>query len=88
MGIDIQYYLGITAGIISFGAYLIYIRSIFKGESRPNRATWSIWAFIGLIQALSYYFSGARNTIWAPIVEFIGPFLIAILAILNTEKAA
>lgn len=81
MEIDIQQMLGILAGIISFGAYLIYIRSIIKGESKPNRATWFIWTFMGLVLAVSYYFSGARNTIWAPIVEFIGPLLISLLAI-------
>lgn len=78
---DIQFYLGIFAGIISFGSYLIYFHSILKGKSKPNRVTWWIWTFMGAVLALSYYFSGARNTIWAPIVEFIGPFLTALLSI-------
>lgn len=78
---DIKFYLGIIAGIISLSAYLIYIRSILKGESKPNRTTWWIWTFMGAILATSYYFTGARNTIWAPVVEFFGPLSIAILAI-------
>ncbi len=81
MEIDIRFYLGIIAGVISFGAYLIYFRSILKGESKPNRVTWWIWTFMGAILALSYYYSGAENTIWTPIVEFIGPFLTALLSI-------
>lgn len=80
MEIDVKHALGIVAGVISFAAYLIYIRSILRGESKPNRATWWIWTFMGLMLAISYYFSGARNTIWSPIVEFVGPLLIALLA--------
>jgi len=79
--IDIKYALGIVAGIVSFLAYIIYIRSIVKGESKPNRVTWWIWTFMGLVLAVSYYYSGAVNTIWAPIVEFIGPLIISLLAI-------
>jgi hypothetical protein len=81
MGIDIKFYLGIIAGIVSLIAYLIYFRSILKGESKPNRVTWWIWTFMGAVLALSYYASGARDTIWSPIVEFIGPFVTALLAI-------
>ena len=78
---EIKFYLGIFAGIVSLTAYLIYFNSILKGESKPNRVTWWIWTFMGAILALSYYFSGARDTIWSPIVEFIGPLLTAILSI-------
>lgn len=78
---DSKHTIGILAGIISFLAYIVYIRSIFKRESKPNRVTWWIWTFMGLVLAISYYFSGARNTIWSPIVECIGPFSIALLSI-------
>ncbi len=85
---DIKFYLGIIAGIISLTAYLIYFRSILKGESKPNRVTWWIWTFMGAILALSYYASGARDTIWSPIVEFIGPFATALFAIKYGEGGA
>lgn len=77
----IKFTLGIIAGCVSLTAYLIYFRSILKGESKPSRVTWWIWTFMGGILALSYYFSGARDTIWSPIVEFIGPLITALLAI-------
>ena len=81
MELDIKTILGIIAGVIAFSAYVIYIISIFRGKTKPNRATWWIWSFMGFVLALSYYFSGAENTIWVPIVEFIGPFLIALLSL-------
>jgi len=36
---------------------------------------------MGLILALSYKLSGANNTVWVPYVEFLGPFIIALLSI-------
>ena len=78
---DIKVVLGIIAGIISFLAYIVYAISIFRGRTKPSRATWWIWSFMGLVVGLSYYFSGAVNTIWVPIVEFIGPLSIALLSI-------
>ncbi|MEI6022611.1 MAG: hypothetical protein WCQ32_02100 [bacterium] len=81
----IKFTLGIIAGIISSLAYIVYIYSILKGESKPSRVTWWVWTFMGLILAISYYFSGARNTIWSPIVEFIGPLIIALLSITYGE---
>src|SRR3989338_2797659 len=78
---DIKVVLGIIAGIISFLAYIVYAISIFRGRTNPNRATWWIWTFMGLVVGLSYYFSGAVNTIWVPVVEFIGPLSVALLSL-------
>jgi hypothetical protein len=78
---DVKSVLGIIAGVIAFFAYIVYIISILKGGSKPNRVTWWIWAFMGLVLALSYQFSGASNTVWVPYVEFLGPFAIAVLSI-------
>ncbi|MFA5773250.1 MAG: hypothetical protein WC908_01080 [Candidatus Paceibacterota bacterium] len=81
MEFDYKTILGIVAGVVAFSAYIVYIVSILKGKTKPNRATWWIWAFMGFVLALSYYFSGAENTVWVPIVEFIGPLSIAILSL-------
>lgn len=78
---DIKSILGMIAGLIALLAYIVYVISIFRGKSKPNRATWWIWAFMGLVLALSYKFSGANNTVWVPYIEFLGPFSIALLSI-------
>jgi hypothetical protein len=78
---DVKSVLGIIAGIIALLAYIVYIISTLRGKTKPNRITWWIWTFMGLVLALSYQFSGAVNTIWVPYVEFLGPFFIAILSI-------
>ncbi len=81
MDVDLRMILGIFAGSIAFIAYIVYIISTLRGKTKPNRATWWIWAFMGLILALSYKLSGANNTVWVPYVEFLGPFIIALLSI-------
>lgn len=78
---DIKVIFGIVAGMIALLAYVVYVISILKGETKPSRVTWWIWAFMGLVLALSYKFSGADNTVWVPYVEFLGPFTIALLSI-------
>lgn len=55
---------GIAAGITAIGAYMPYISSIIKGRTRPNRASWLIWAVLGIIICASYWSVGARNTFW------------------------
>lgn len=81
MDLDLKATLGFIAGVIAFVAYVVYVISILRGKTKPNRATWWIWAFMGLILALSYKFSGAENTVWVPYVEFLGPFIIALLSV-------
>ena len=82
---NIKFALGIIAGVIAFCTYVIYIASILKGETKPNLASWWIWTFMSFVLVLSYYFSGARNTIWVPTVEFLGPLSIALLSIKRGE---
>ncbi|MEK9183890.1 MAG: hypothetical protein AAB890_02350 [Patescibacteria group bacterium] len=72
---------GIIAGIFSFSAYLFYIVAILKGHTKPSRATWFIWAVVGIILAVSYKASGAENTIWVAVSEAIAPTIIALLAV-------
>lgn len=72
---------GVIAGIFSFSAYLFYIVAILKGKTKPSRATWFIWAAIGIILAASYRASGAEDTIWVAVSEAIAPTIIALLAI-------
>ncbi len=72
---------GIIAGILSFSAYLFYITAILKRQTKPSRATWFIWAVMGIILAVSYRASGAEDTIWVAVSEAVAPTIIALLAI-------
>ncbi|MBI5046746.1 hypothetical protein HZC07_03370 [Candidatus Micrarchaeota archaeon] len=79
---------GKLAGLIALIAFLPYIRSILQNKTKPNKATWWIWSFVGLILGSSYYFSGARDTIWVPIAYFLGPLVVALLSLKYGEGGA
>ncbi len=72
--------IGIIAGLLSFSAYLLYIKSMVWGQCRPNRMTWLTLTAIGFGVAISYYASGARQTIWIALAYFIGPLMISIFS--------
>ena len=72
--------IGILAGIFATSSYFFYIRAILQGKTKPHRITWILWSALSLIILSSYYYSGARDTIWVPIGETLGPIIVAILA--------
>ena len=67
--------LGVAAAILSGVAGVVYIHSILNGHTRPSRVTWWVLGFLNGGIAASYFFSGARSTVWLPL-EFCGSFLI------------
>ncbi len=73
--------LGILGGIFSTIAYIPYIVSIFKKETRPQRATWLIWIFSDSLVLASYYSLGATDSVWLPIAYVIGTIVVFLLSI-------
>lgn len=76
-----QAVIGIVAGFLSLVGFVPYLVTICQEKTRPNRATWWIWAIVGIILSTSYYSSGATHTLWVPVCSAIGHLLIAILAL-------
>lgn len=73
--------IGAIAGFFSILCFVPYIITILRGKTRPNRATWWIWTVLSFVISLSYYFTGAGNTIWLPVCGGIGQLIIAILSL-------
>ena len=82
--------MGITAGLFALADFVFYIFAIYGRDYRlrhieektvPNRATWFIWAAIGVITAASYHASGATDTVWFPVAYAVGFTAIALLSI-------
>ena len=42
--------------LIYFGGFAVYGRSMIRGKTNPNPATWAQWAILGSLSALSYHF--------------------------------
>ena len=51
---SIRLVLGITAAVLHGTAYYLYMRQAKMGQSQPNIVSWSIWAFLATINALTY----------------------------------
>ncbi|MCR4334783.1 MAG: hypothetical protein NUV47_03610 [Patescibacteria group bacterium] len=83
-------YAGKIAGIISFLSVIIYVVSIFKGNTKPNKVTWWIMTFVGGMILVSYFTemkSENKDTIWIPITYVINPLIIALFSIKYGEKS-
>ncbi len=72
--------IGIIAGLLSFSAYLLYVKSMLWGQCRPNRMTCLALTAIGIGVAVSYYGSGARQTMWVALSYIVGPLIISLLS--------
>lgn len=64
--------IGISSGIISLSAYPPYIRDMFKGTTRPERASWLIWTVLAIIALSSQIASHARWSLPMVIAQTIG----------------
>ena len=72
---------GIGAGIFSLLGFVPYIITIFQGKTSPNRASWSIWASLGIVLAVSNYSAGARETMWLLTAYAVCQITIAVLSL-------
>ena len=52
MKIDVV--LGIIAGLMHILAFTIYNKQMLKGTSHPNSATWTLWAFLSILNCVTY----------------------------------
>jgi hypothetical protein len=46
--------LGVVAGLVQVMAYIAYNWSLIKGDAAPITSTWTIWAFLSILNASSY----------------------------------
>lgn len=80
--------LGIASGVIALAAFAPYIRSILRGQTRPNRASWLIWAFAEGLTFASYGASGAGATLYIAGAYMTGTFTVAVLSLRNGQGGA
>ena len=86
--------VGVAAGVLALAEFVFYILAMYGRDYRlhrirvlttPNRATWLIWAALGIITAVSYWSSGATDTVWFAGAYALGFFVVALLSIKRGE---
>ena len=71
------------AALATLVAAVAYIRSMFKGQTKPNRVTWLMWTIAPFTAAFAAFSSGAT---WAAVPVFMSgfsPFLILLASFVN-----
>ena len=75
-------FFAIAATIISAVAFIPYIWSIIKGETRPSGASWWSWTIINTITVFSSWFAGASwQVLLLPAWLCVSQLAISILSI-------
>jgi hypothetical protein len=78
--VDIKYYFGVVATLLTIVAYIPYCYSIIRGKTKPNIITWLVLFVIGAISFFSYKELGAVNTLGFALANLVGPLVVFLLA--------
>ncbi len=62
---DIKIVLGTIAAVLAFLSSFVYIRDVFRGNSKPHTYTWLIWAIVTWIAFAGQWVSGGGPGSWA-----------------------
>ncbi len=77
--------LPILAVILAVGGYVPYILAVLRGQTRPNRASWWIFALSAGAGAASSWAAGARGTVGVPATFAVCCIVVGLLAIRRGE---
>lgn len=72
---------GYTAGVVSVLGIIPYLRDIFRGTTKPERASWFIWSVLGSIAFFSQYAKGATDSLWMTGAQTLIVIVVFLLAI-------
>lgn len=72
---------GYAAALIALIAAIPYIRDIFKGTTKPERASWFIWLVLAAIAFFSQLASGASHSLWLVAAQTLAVVIITLLSI-------
>lgn len=62
---EVKIILGAIAAILAFCSSYLYIRDIFRGNTKPHTYTWLIWSIVTAIAFLGQWVSGGGPGSWA-----------------------
>ena len=74
-------FFGVAAGIVGIIGYIPYILDILKGQTKPDRVAWFIWAleYAALFYAQAY--EGAVGSLWLIGLQLIGVIIVFSLSL-------
>lgn len=72
---------GLASGLVSIISFLPYIRDVFRGTTKPERASWLIWTTLGSIAFFSQLAKGATDSLWMTAAQTVGVVIIFLLSL-------
>ncbi len=78
-------YFVIVAAFASLLAAFVYIRSMFKGQTKPNRVTWLMWSIAPFIATAASVSTGVSWAVVPVFMSGLSPFLIFISSFLKKK---
>ena len=78
---DMKIILGGVAAILALLSSFIYIRDIFRGNTKPHTYTWLIWAIVTTLAFLGQWVSGGGPGTWATGVSAVVTIFTLILSL-------
>ena len=81
MMVDIKIILGAIAALLALFSSYLYIRDIFRGNTKPHTYTWLIWAIVTTIVFLGQWVSGGGPGSWATGVAAVVTIFTLILSL-------
>lgn len=76
---DYKLILGSLATIISIGSYLVYLRGITAGRTKPHAFTWFVWGTINLVGFAAVRNAGGGSGAWILAVNIVACYTIALI---------
>lgn len=73
--------IGVVAAVLSIYAFVPYARDVVACRTRPQRASWLIWAVLSCIALGSNIAEGASASLWFAVIQCAGTVAILLLAI-------
>lgn len=77
---DLKHVLTLIAGVLFLLGFVPYIRAIVRGETKPAKASWVIWATLDMITLAGMFFKNAING--QIIGAVIGAWVVVILSLI------
>ena len=78
---DLKIVLGSIAAARAFYSSYLYIKDIFRGNTKPHTYTWLIWSIVTTIAFLGQWFSGGGPGSWATGVSALLTISILVLSL-------
>lgn len=72
---------GVLAAALGLYAFLPYIADVVRGKTRPQRASWIIWAALSSISCIAQIYEGADGSLAYVVVQASATVFIATLAV-------